>query len=128
MTTDIESNLKQARIHLENNEPQRAHDLLIDALKIKPDSRPALLMLGGHYFSTGKLQEAEMIFEQLILLEPTVGQYSIALFNTLWKQQRFDDAFEEIRRFISIADKETEKDTLDQYIEITRKLSQPKTQ
>ncbi len=128
MTTDIESNLTQARSHLENNEPQRAHDLLIETLKIKPDSKPALLMLGGYYFSTGKLQEAEMIFEQLILLEPAVGQYSIALFNTLWKQQRFDDAFEEIRRFISVADKEAEKDTLDQYIEITRKLSQPKTQ
>jgi len=124
MTTDIETNLNQARIHLENDEKQRAHDLLIETLKIDPDSQSTLLMLGGYYFSESKLPEAEMIFEQLILLEPTTGQYSIALFNTLWKQERLDEAFEEIRRFMSVADKVTEKETFDQYVEIARKLSQ----
>ena len=121
--TDIEEKLKQAQQHLAQQEGAQAHDLLISIIQAQPENKAALLMLGGYYFDVGKLAEAEMIFEQLVLLEPGTGQFSIALFNTLWKQQRLDEAFEEIRRFLSVADKTEEQETIKQYVEITRKLA-----
>lgn len=124
MTSPIENQLDQARKFLEQGQSDQAHEILINILQSDPDNKSALLMIGGYYFSANQLPEAEMIFEQLILQEPGTGQYSIALFNTLWKQNRMDEAFEEIRRFMATADKTTEKTTIEQYVEITRQFAQ----
>ena len=64
-----------------------------------------------------------MIFEQLILLSPGKGQFSIALFNTLWKLDRHEEALEEIKRFMAIADQVDEAETIKQYADITRQIS-----
>ena len=80
-------------------------------------------MLGGEYFNTNKLSEAEMIFEQLVLLSPGKGQCSIALFNTIWKLGRHEEALEEIKRFMAIADQVAEAETIKQYADITLKIS-----
>lgn len=124
MNTNFEDQLNQARQLLENGDKEQAHDALLNILQSDPHNKSALLIIGGYYFDEKKLPEAEMIFEQLILLEPGTGQFSIALFNVLWKQNRLDEAFEEIRRFMSVADKTAEKQTIDQYIDITRQLAQ----
>ena len=124
MDKNTEYQLDQARQFLETGDKKQAHDALLGILQSDPHNKSALLMIGGYYFDENKLPEAEMIFEQLILLEPGTGQFSIALFNVLWKQNRLDEAFEEIRRFMSVADKIAEKQTIDQYIEITRQLAQ----
>ena len=80
-------------------------------------------MLGGEYFSTSKFSEAEMVFERLVLQSPDKGQYSIALFNTLWKMDRHEEALEEIKRFMAVADQEEESETIKQYSEITLQIS-----
>jgi len=123
MSTDTEQNLKKARQLTETGNHEEARICLLELLKEEPDNQTALLMLGGAYFSINQLAEAEMVFERLILQSPGVGEFSIALFNTLWKLDRHEEAFEEIKRFMSHADQVEERDTIEQYIEITKKIS-----
>lgn len=63
-----------------------------------------------------------MVFERLIIKAPGEGQYSIALFNTLWKSGRQQEALEEIKRFMQHADKKAEKETIEQYMGIIKDL------
>ena len=123
MSLDIEKTLKQARALAEAGKNEKARLLLLDILKDEPDNKTALLILGGAYFTADKLQEAEMVFERLILMGPGTGEFSIALFNTLWKQGRYEEAMEEIKRFMGVADRVKEKKTIDQYIAISEKMT-----
>ena len=123
MSLDIEQTLRQARAFADTGNHDDARGLLLEALKEDSNNQAALLMLGGEYFSSAKYSEAEMVFERLILQSPGKGQFSIALFNTLWKMERREEALEEIKRFMAIADQEEEADTIKQYAEITLQLS-----
>lgn len=120
---DLEKQLKQAQQFAMQGQEQNACMILLELLQEDPDNATALLMLGGSYFSLGKLQQAEMAFERLVLSVPGRGEYSIALFNCLWKQDRKDEALEEIRRFMNIADRNEEHETVTQYVKIIRQLS-----
>ena len=123
MSLDIEQNLKKARQLSETGNLEEARLCLLELLKQEPNNQTALLILGGAYFSSNQLAEAEMVFERLILMSAGTGEYSIALFNTLWKLDRHEEAFEEIKRFMSHANQVEERDTIEQYIEITKKMS-----
>ncbi len=96
---------------------------LLELLKEDPNNHAALLMLGGSYFIDEKYSEAEMVFERLVLMGPGEGEFSIALFNTLWKSGRTEEALEEIKRFMSNADAVQEKETFDQYMSITDSIA-----
>lgn len=121
---DSEEQLKQAKALLEagNNEPARLR--LLEVLRREPDNITALLMLGGVYFHEQKYAEAEMVYERLVLAEPGSGILSIALFNCLWKQGRYEEAAEEIRRFIAVADREQERETLERYAVISKAIAE----
>jgi predicted Zn-dependent protease len=96
---------------------------LLELLKQDANNHVALLMLGGSYFIDEKYSEAEMVFERIILMEPGEGKFSIALFNTLCKSDRTEEALEEIKRFMSTADAAKEKETFDQYMKITDSIA-----
>lgn len=119
MSSDIEKGLDQARLLDEAGKNEEAQMCLLELLKEDPNNYAALLMLGGSYFVEGKYTESEMVFERLILMGPGEGKFSIALFNTLWKSGRTEEALEEIRRFMSNTDGVKEKSTIDQYMKIT---------
>ena len=121
--SEIETRLKKARVLLESGLGEQARILLLEILKEDPDNLTALLILGGVYFSEQKYAEAEMVYERLILAEPGSGMFSIALFNSLWKQGRYEEAAEEIRRFISVADKVLERQTIEQYAGISKQIA-----
>jgi len=123
MSLDIEQNLKKAHQLTEAGSHDEARLCLLEVLKKEPNNQTALLMLGGAYFCSDKLAEAEMVFERLILQSPGTGKYSIALFNTLWKLNRPEEALEEIKRFMSHADQVEERETIEQYIAITDNIS-----
>ena len=123
MSIDIEQALKQARAHVESGSHDEARSSLLEILQEDADNQPALLMLGGEYFLTEKYSEAEMIFERLILNSPGNGQFSIALFNTLWKASRKEEALEEIKRFMANANHNEEAETIKQYSEITHQIA-----
>ena len=122
MSLDIEQTLRQARAFADTGNHDDARGLLLEALTEDPDNQAALLMLGGEYFTSTKYSEAEMVFERLILQSPGKGQFSIALFNTLWKMDRHEEALEEIKRFMANANQDDEVETLKQYAEITEKF------
>jgi len=122
-TADKTHILEQAKTMLENGQNEQARLLLLALLKDDAENQAALLILGGTYYCDGRLEDAEMVFERLVLLQPGLGAVSIALFNTLWKLGRQQEALEEIKRFFSVADREKEKDTIMQYITITQQLS-----
>ncbi len=121
--SDKEKSLEQARLFVESGKNDEAQYCLLESLKEDSDNHAALLMLGGSYFVDEKYSEAEMVFERLILMEPGEGKFSIALFNTLWKSDRTEEALEEIKRFMSTADSVKEKETFDQYMEITNTIA-----
>ena len=124
MSTDIEKKLNQARLLVEAGKNEEARMCLLELLKEDPNNHAALLMLGGSYFVEEKYSESEMVFERLILMEPGEGKFSIALFNTLWKAGRTEEALEEIKRFMSNVDREKEKATIDQYMKITNSIAE----
>ncbi|MDT8452214.1 MAG: hypothetical protein RQ936_05655 [Gammaproteobacteria bacterium] len=117
-----EEKLQQAQEFIAANQHDEARMCLLEVLKEDATNKPALIMLGGSYFSMEKYAEAEMVFERLILLEPGVGQFSIGLFNTLWRMDRQEEALEEIKRFLSHADPDLENETIGQYIAIINQL------
>jgi tetratricopeptide (TPR) repeat protein len=124
MSLEIEKKLEEARSLSELGKDEAARFSLLEILKDDPNNQAALLMLGGSYFIGGKYPEAEMVFERLILMLPGEGKYSIALFNTLCKSDRTEEALEEIRRFLSIADSVKERETFDQYMQITDSIAE----
>ena len=124
MSLDKQNSLEKARLLIEAGKNDDARFCLLESLKEDPNNHAALLMLGGSYFIDEKYSEAEMVFERLILMEPGEGQFSIALFNTLWKLERTEEALEEIRRFMSTADSVKEKETIDQYLAIINSIAE----
>lgn len=119
----VEANLRElAPLLITEGGHQQAKERLFELLQQQPDNRSVLLMLGGLYFTTEQYKEAEIIFARLTRIYPGVGKFSIALFNTLRETGRIDEAMEEIRRFLLIADRDKEQKTLDQYQEIVDTL------
>jgi len=124
MSLEIEKKLKLARSFDEVGKNDEAQMCMLELLKEDPNNHTALLMLGGSYFVEEKYSESEMVFERLILMEPGEGRFSIALFNTLWKAGRTEEALEEIWRFMLNADRAKEKATIDQYMKITNLIAE----
>ena len=123
--SDLEEKLKQAKAWLEAGDSAKARISLLEVLQDEENNSTALLMLGGAYYYEKMYAEAELVYKRLIKAEPGSGMLSIALFNTLWNQQRHDDAAEEIRRFISVADKVQERETIERYAEIIKSITNP---
>lgn len=121
---DLHQALSRAKQLSEAGNNESARLCLLELLKDEPNNQTALIMLGGTYFVSDMFTEAEMVFERLVLLAPDIGQVSIALFNTLWKMERREEALEEIRRFMQHADREEEKETIEQYHAITHAIEQ----
>ena len=122
MSLDVEKILKNARDLTEAGKKEEAQMCLLAVLKEDPDNIAALLMLGGAYFVDENFREAKVVFERLVTIEPGSGQFSIALFNTIWRLQQTEEALDEIRRFMAVADKVTEKETLAQYLSVLESI------
>lgn len=125
--SNFEERLNKAKKMLQTGKGEEARITLLEVLKDNPKNPTALLMLGGAYFYEKKYAEAEMVYERLIQSEPGSGMLSIALFNCLWKQARHEEAANEIRRFISVADKVKERATIEQYAAISKAIAEGAT-
>jgi predicted Zn-dependent protease len=122
-----EERLEQAKVLLQSGDGEAGRVILLEILKAEPNNHAALMMLGGDYFANKKYAEAEMVFERLQQTLPGSGPVSIALFNTLMKQGRHEEAADEIRRFIGVADKVAERETIEHYTAIIEMLSEGAT-
>ena len=119
---DADGLLIKARDLAEQGNREESRMCLLKVLKEQPDNVAALLMLGGAYFVDKNYREARIVFEKLVSLKPGVGQYSVALFNTLINLQLVDDALEEVKRFMAVADKAAEKETIEQYLSVIEQI------
>jgi cytochrome c-type biogenesis protein CcmH/NrfG len=124
MQNDIEQSLAKARELAEAGNNEQARMVLQEILTGESNNITALLMLGGSYFYDKMYAEAQIVYERLVQLEPGSGMMSIALFNSLWKQGKHEEAAGEIYRFIQIADKETEREALVQYAAISKAIAE----
>ena len=124
MKINIESAVKHARDLSQVGDEQEARVILNDLLQVEPECIPALLILGGSYFCEGLYDEAEFVFRNLVSVAPGLGEASVALFNALWKQNKKDPALQEIKRFTSVADKEEEKQTIQDYQSLIKQFVQ----
>jgi len=122
--SDFAERLARAKGLLEGGKGEEARITLLELLREEPRNPTALLMLGGAYFYEKKYAEAELVYERLLQVEPGSGLVSIALFNTLWRQGRHEEAAAEIRRFISVADKMKERATIEQYAAISKAIAE----
>jgi len=58
-------------------------------------------MKGGFLLHTlNRLEDAEDAFRRVLQIDTDYERASIGLFHALWSQGRFDDAFEEAKRFV----------------------------
>lgn len=122
--SDTKENLQNAKVMIEAGEVETARITLLEILKDEPNNSAALLMLAGAYFYAQMYAEAELVYKRLLEAEPGSGMLSIAMFNTLWKLERHADAAEEIRRFIAVADKVQERETIERYAEIVKTIAE----
>jgi len=100
------------------------------ALKIRkqlakdfPNSKLLLITLAKSLQELNKLDEAELYYKKTVKLAPKWELASLQLFHFLfdneggrWKEDRFDEAFDEMRRFQSISHS-------DDYVEIIREIN-----
>jgi predicted Zn-dependent protease len=91
-------------------ERSRAHALpgALEILKDLASSRPDSAMINATLANTlkgaGDIAPAIDHFLKAVKLAPTSELYSLGLFHILWAQGRRDEAFDEMRRFMAIAD------------------------
>ncbi|MDH5785853.1 MAG: hypothetical protein OEZ16_09635 [Chromatiales bacterium] len=122
--SSIETRLQNAKSLFESGASQEARIILLEVLKEEANQPTALLMLGGAYFYEKMYAEAQLVYERLMNSEPGSGLISIALFNSLWRQGKHEEAAAEISRFISAADRVQELETLKQYAAISKAIAE----
>ncbi|MDQ4120420.1 MAG: tetratricopeptide repeat protein [Acidobacteriota bacterium] len=80
-----------------------------DAIKILeklnsdfPDNHAILLMLAGMYHLVDDWENCFIYSQKLVEISPNSERASVMLFHSLWGLKKFDDAFEEARRFVDL--------------------------
>lgn len=71
-----------------------------------PEDLAIALVRAGVLFKMEKFNEAWDLFGGIVRSRPDTELASRGLFHSLWKLGRYDEAFEEMKRFLSIADSE----------------------
>lgn len=91
---------------------------LLEQILSNDTRQPAVLAVTAHMsYELGKMEKAIELFRQLIQAKPKLQMASLGLFHSLWKTGRYDEAFEEMKRFQSIA-------YCEDYEEIVREIRQ----
>lgn len=81
-------------------------EVMKDLVKSNPESAVFRAVLANAYWSVGELETAEKEFRDAVQLAPESEKVSLGLFHCLWDQNKKDEAFEEMKRFMTIADSE----------------------
>ena len=87
----------------------RAREILLRLHHAYPDSLRVLAVLAHVCWDMNRLDEAISLFRRATVLEPSYDLVSLGLFHCLWRAERTDDAFDEMRRFLT--DHESEEYT-----------------
>jgi tetratricopeptide (TPR) repeat protein len=78
--------------------------LLLPLLETHPRSAAVYGYLGGAYFELGDYDQSTECFRKAARLSPKSELASLGLFHSLWNQDALSEAFDEMKRFLSITD------------------------
>lgn len=104
MTTqdDLESEFRAATALRNAGDLRGAKELLERLAREHPDAFPVFLVLGGIEMNLKDYEAAERAFSAAVALKPRSELASTGLFFTLAHQRRDDDAYAEMRRFLTL--------------------------
>ncbi len=108
------SGLIEASEHANSGNFEAASKLLEQLLKEYSDSSLVSASLANAYWNLERLDDAVTYYKLSISLSPDFEQASLGLFHCLWDQGEKDEAFEEIKRFMLIADSEEYRKIIDE--------------
>lgn len=108
MITEAEAKKQFSRAitRRDSNDYQGALQLLLPLDKSLGTNVRFLAVLGQVHWELGEYPEAVLTFERAVALSPEYEAVSMGLFHSLLRLERVDDAFNEMRRFLSLSDSE----------------------
>ena len=86
---------------MESEDFQGARDVLLNLHQQDPEAVEILLFLGYMDGKLGDVVQRIETFRKATELEPQLELASLGLFHALWEADRTDEAFDEMRRFLS---------------------------
>lgn len=78
--------------------------VLAELLSMDAANEDALFLYGASLFSLSKYGEAAPVFRKILAAHPQNEPSSLGLFHSLWKLGARREAFQEMKRFMTIAD------------------------
>jgi predicted Zn-dependent protease len=117
--TKLRADFDEAVKAQESGDLARARLLLTELHERAPDSVLILLTLAHTCWELSHLHEALELFRRATVLEPECEAASLGLFHLLWKVDRIDEAFDEMRRYLLEYESE-------EYTKLLTNLKKPK--
>ncbi len=103
-----------------NNNEDKAIEILKELLHDRPNSTEFILTLGGIYFNMGNYRSSLRLFKRATSLNPKSSLASLGYYHSLWELGYINAGLKEIDRFL-------EKSYLQDYLEIIKELFEKKT-
>jgi tetratricopeptide (TPR) repeat protein len=119
MKDSIKIRFQAAVIAKDSGDLKTAREILSLVTFEDSNSSAILAVLADTHWELGDLEAAVDCFRKACKITPTLEAVSLGLFHCLWKLQRFDEAFEEVKRFQSISDSKDYREIIE---EINKKL------
>src|SRR6266542_3075194 len=88
----------------ENGDLKSAMQILTELAVEEPESPAILAVLGDVCWEMRLLDEAATVFKRAIALAPKLEAVSLGLFHCLWDSGKREEALDEAKRFMSLAD------------------------
>jgi predicted Zn-dependent protease len=104
--SDYKTRFEQAVRYRDQGCLDEASRLLEELAEQNPEDPVVALLLAGIFFDVQRFGDARALFAKIVHLKPKSELASRGLFHSLWKLERHDEAFDEMRRFLAIADSE----------------------
>ena len=89
-----------------------AEETLSQLMEQYPENLGIILVRAGVLFDLERFHDAYTLFKTILDSRPDHELASRGLFHSLWKLGKHDDAFSEMKRFLSIADSDAYADLL----------------
>jgi predicted Zn-dependent protease len=113
MSPDYKSRFEDALRIRDEGRLVEADEILSELEAENPEDPAIALIRAGVLFKLDKFKEAAELFGGILHSRLTTELASRGLFHALWKLGRYDEAFEEMKRFLAIADSEGYREFLD---------------
>lgn len=101
---DYRRKLDEAIAYRDNGQLDESKRILLELVEQDPKDSATALVLAGVLFSMENFCEAHKLFREIVDSQPRSDLASRGLFHSLWKLGEYNMAFDEMKRFLLIAD------------------------